>query len=62
MRENLGVHEFLEIHELLTFKSLCLTKSSVMQALVTDERLKEMMQQDVTMSTRHIEELKNHIT
>ena len=42
MREDLGVHETLEIHELLTFKSLCLTKSLIMQIMVTDEELKKI--------------------
>ncbi|MDG5472008.1 hypothetical protein P6709_09620 [Jeotgalibacillus sp. ET6] len=61
MNESLGIHESLEIHELLTFKSLCLTKSSVMQGLVSDPLLKELMQQDVTMSIRQIEELRKHL-
>ncbi|WP_019416267.1 hypothetical protein [Paenisporosarcina sp. TG20] len=61
MRENLGVHESLELHELLTFKSLCLTKSFIMQGLVKDEKLKEIMQQDVNMSSRHLKELKKHL-
>ncbi|MBU8907891.1 hypothetical protein [Desertibacillus haloalkaliphilus] len=61
MREKLGVHETLELHELLTFKSLCLTKASVMQGLVSDENLKELMQQDVTMATQQVEELKKHL-
>jgi similar to spore coat protein len=62
MRENLGVHESLELHELVTFKSLCLTKASIMQGLVTNPELKAIMQQDVTMTSRHIEELVNHLT
>lgn len=62
MREQLGVHESLELHELLVFKSLCVTKSSVMQKLVTDEKLKKMMQDDVDMSSRHAADIKNHLT
>ncbi|WP_216830644.1 hypothetical protein [Alkalihalobacterium elongatum] len=61
MGENLGVHETLELHELITFKSLCLTKATIMQALVTDQNLKDIMQQDVQMTSRHIEELKTHL-
>jgi similar to spore coat protein len=61
MIDKIGVHESLELHELLTFKSLCLTKSTVMQALVTDPALKELMQEDVTASSRHIEDLKRHL-
>jgi len=62
MKDNIGVHESLELHELSTFKSLCLTKSTVMQALVTDPALKELMQEDVSVSSRHIEGLKRHLT
>ncbi|GAE24389.1 spore coat protein F [Halalkalibacter wakoensis JCM 9140] len=62
MNENLGIHETLELHELLTFKSLCLTKASIMQGLVTDETLKSIMQKDVVMHNKHLEQLKNHLT
>lgn len=62
MRVDKGVHESLEIHELLTFKSLCFTKAVVMQGLVTDQGLKELMQEDVSMSAMQIEELQNHLT
>lgn len=61
MREHLGVHETLEIHELMTFKSLCLTKASVMQALVSDPNLKEIMKLNVKQTTKHIEELRDHL-
>lgn len=61
MHQNLGVHETLELHELVTFKSLCLTKASLMQGLVTDPALKEIMQYDVTMTSGHLEELKKHL-
>ncbi len=60
--DKLGVHEVLEIHELMTFKSLCLTKSTMMQGLVTDQKLKDIMQQDVTMSSKQLEELKTHLS
>jgi len=62
MREDLGVHETLEIHELLTFKSLCLTKSLIMQIMVTDEKLKKILQDDVHKSTGHVEDLRKHLT
>lgn len=52
-----GVHETLELHELTAFKTLCLTKSKTMQALVSDAELKTLMQQDVQMSTRQLQEL-----
>ncbi|WP_245805896.1 hypothetical protein [Bacillus alkalicellulosilyticus] len=46
----------------MTFKSLCLTKSTMMQGLVTDQKLKDIMQQDVTMSSKQLEELKTHLS
>ncbi|WP_400243690.1 hypothetical protein AB3U99_21005 [Niallia sp. JL1B1071] len=62
MEGNLGTHEALELHELITFKSLCVTKASIMQLLVSDEELKTIMQQDVEISSKHIEALKNYLS
>jgi similar to spore coat protein len=53
----LAVHETLEIHELLMFKSVCTTKSSTMQALVADPELKRILSLDVESSQRHLAEL-----
>jgi hypothetical protein len=39
-----------------TFKTTCLTKSKTMKALVTDQQLKDMMQQDIDVSTRQLQE------
>jgi similar to spore coat protein len=57
----LGVHETLELHELLTFKSLCLTKSSTMSGLVQDNELKNLLSQDATQTRSHIESLQQFI-
>ena len=57
----LGVHETLELHELLTFKSLCLTKSSTMSGLVQDNELKNLLTQDATQTRGHIESLQQFI-
>ncbi|QOQ55595.1 hypothetical protein [Bacillus amyloliquefaciens] len=51
-----ALHELLEIQEMTSFKSLCLTKSKTMKALVSDPQLKEIMQQDVDTSTRQLQE------
>jgi similar to spore coat protein len=53
---NYALHEVLEAHEMAVFKTVCLTKSKTMKALVTDPRLKEIMQQDVDTSTRQLQE------
>ncbi|QXE02871.1 hypothetical protein [Terribacillus sp. DMT04] len=54
-----GLHEELELQELLHFKSLCLTKSSMMKAFVSDSSLKRLMVSDADTSLQHVQELTN---
>ncbi|MCP1160949.1 hypothetical protein [Bacillus infantis] len=49
-------HEILEVQEIAAFKTLCLTKSKTMKALVTDPQLKQIMQKDVDASTIQLQE------
>ncbi|MBE1440853.1 spore coat protein [Paenibacillus sp. OAS669] len=56
---NLGTHEILELHEILSFKNVCLTKSAAMQNLVQDPNLKNIIVQDITQSKQDIQELQN---
>lgn len=51
-----ALHEVLEVQEIAAFKTTCLTKSKTMRALVSDPELKEIMQQDITVSSRQLEE------
>lgn len=53
--------ESLHLHEIIGFKVLCATKSSAMKTLVKDEKLKKLMDQDVTISKEHLEDLKKLI-
>jgi similar to spore coat protein len=53
-----ALHETLELHEVTTFKSLCLTKAKAMQLLVSDPDLKALLQADIATSTRQLTELK----
>ncbi|UZJ80122.1 MULTISPECIES: hypothetical protein [Fictibacillus] len=53
---NYALHEVLEVQEMAAFKTNCLTKSKTMKALVSDPRLKEMMQQDIDLSTSQLNE------
>jgi similar to spore coat protein len=53
----LAPHEALDLHEMLSFKNVCLTKSKSMQALVSDDELKNILQSDVQMSAKQINEL-----
>jgi similar to spore coat protein len=62
MAKLLGIHETLEVHELLTFKNLCLTKSTTMSALAQDEELKTLLVNDVDTGTQHIQQLQQFIT
>lgn len=53
----LATHETLELHEILTFKNICLTKSKSSQALVSDEQLLNILRTDVQNTTENIMEL-----
>ncbi|CAN2249997.1 hypothetical protein [Bacillus vallismortis] len=53
---NYALHEVLEVQEMTAFKTLCLTKSKTMKALVSDPKLKKIMQQDVDTTTRQLQE------
>ncbi|MCA0756167.1 hypothetical protein KP806_14015 [Paenibacillus sp. N4] len=52
-----ALHETLEVHELAAFKTVSLTKSKTMKALVSDPALKAILQRDVEVSTRQLQEL-----
>jgi similar to spore coat protein len=58
-QQGLAVHETMELHELLMFKSTCMTKSNTMQALTTDGDLRSLMQQDVEQSSKAINQLQS---
>lgn len=51
-----ALHEVLEVQEMTAFKTVCLTKSKTMKALVSDPQLKAIMQQDVDITTRQLQE------
>jgi similar to spore coat protein len=57
--QKLGVHEKLELHELLTFKTTCITKTQTMLPLVSDSNLKNILQQDISCGTQDIQQLRN---
>ncbi|GAB1805944.1 MULTISPECIES: spore coat protein [Priestia] len=58
MAKGLAMHETLEVHEILTLKTSCVTKGSAMLELVEDEELKKILEEDVQTSTEAIKELK----
>jgi similar to spore coat protein len=58
----MGYHETLDLHEILMFKNLCLTKSSSMSGLVQDEELSRILSDDVDKTTKQINRLQQFIT
>ncbi|MGG0032038.1 spore coat protein [Priestia megaterium] len=58
MAKGLAMHETLEVHEILTLKTSCVTKGTAMLELIEDEELKKILEEDVQTSTEAIKELK----
>lgn len=58
----MGLHETHEIHELLMFKNLCMTKSTLMSGFIQDEELKNILNSDVTATRQQIQRLQEFIT
>ncbi|WP_082233226.1 hypothetical protein [Halobacillus massiliensis] len=54
-------HEILEVHEILTIKNACAAKSSMMQGLASDSKLKEILEEDTKISQDAIKELKGFL-
>lgn len=57
MNSPYALHEVLEVHEIAAFKTICMTKSKTMQALVSDPELTAILKQDVQLSTQQLQEL-----
>jgi len=49
-QQNLALHETMEIHELLNLKTICMTKSKMIQGIVFDQELKALLEKDVLQS------------
>lgn len=62
MTKFLGLHETLDLHELLSFKNLCLTKATTMSVLAQDPELQAILSDDVTTGTQHIQQLQQFLT
>ncbi|WP_217562409.1 spore coat protein [Paenibacillus sp. GbtcB18] len=56
-QKHLAPHETMEIHEMLNFKTVALTKSKFMQGIVFDRDLKAVMEKDVQQSVQAIQQL-----
>ncbi|HAQ07928.1 MAG TPA: hypothetical protein DCR24_10530 [Bacillus bacterium] len=62
MTKYLGIHETLEVLEILTFKSLTLTKSTTMSGLVQDIELKNILLSEMNTAKEHVQHLKELLT
>ncbi|WMJ89072.1 spore coat protein [Anaerocolumna sp. MB42-C2] len=60
-QQYLAPNETMQLHEILTLKNLCLTKSITMSPLISDEELKAIITNDIQKSVQHIKELKEYL-
>ncbi len=56
-QKNLTLHETMEIHEMLNFKTICMTMSKLAQGVVFDQELKNLLNQDTQQSIKDVETL-----
>lgn len=56
-KETLALHETMDTHEILNFKTVCLLRSKLMQGICFDNDLKALMEKDVQQGIKDINEL-----
>lgn len=56
---NLAPNETMQVHEMLNFKTVCMTTSKMMEGVVFDQELKVLLEKDVQQSITSINELRN---
>lgn len=56
--KELAMHEKLEVHEILTFKTACLAKNKMFVDLVKDAKLKKILEDEIEASTQGIKDLR----
>ncbi len=56
-KSELTFHESMEIHELLNFKTICMTTSKLAQGIVFDQELKALLDKDVQQSIQSVRTL-----
>ncbi|MBE6182740.1 MAG: hypothetical protein E7150_00545 [Bacillus sp. (in: Bacteria)] len=62
MKNSLGLHETLDIHEILSFKNICLTKSATMSHFAQDTALKNLLTLDAHQTKEDIQQLTNFLS
>ncbi|PWK05397.1 spore coat protein [Tumebacillus permanentifrigoris] len=58
-QQPLAIHETMELHEALNFKTVCALKSKMMYGLAHDEDLKALLELNVQQSTVAIQALQS---
>jgi similar to spore coat protein len=61
-QQSLALHETMEVHEMLNFKTVCIAKSKLMQGIVFDQDLKALLEKDVQQSITAIKDLQTLLT
>jgi similar to spore coat protein len=61
-QQNLTLHETMEIHELLNFKTISMTTSKLAQGVVFDQDLKALFEKDVQQSMEALNVLQRLLT
>ncbi|MBU7316105.1 spore coat protein [Paenibacillus sp. SM 69] len=55
----MALHETLDLHELLTSKTVCITEAKARLQLVQDPALKTLIQQDIQQTTASIKQMQS---
>jgi similar to spore coat protein len=50
-------HETMQVHEMMNFKTVCMTTSKLMEGVVFDQELKALLEKDVQQSIKDIKDL-----
>lgn len=58
-QESLAPNETMQVHEMLNFKTICMTTSKMMEGVVFDQDLKALLEKDVQQSITAINGLQN---
>jgi similar to spore coat protein len=61
-QQSLTLHETMEIHELLNFKTICMTTSKLTQGVVFDQDLKALLEKDTQQSIQAVNVLQGLLT
>lgn len=54
VQQDFALHETMELHELLNFKTICMTTSKMIQGVVFDQELKALLEKDVQHSIQSV--------